>query len=191
VLYGSDKMPLRARVAAADAKNDVAILTVDLKDRKPRPLSLNKGAAALGSHVFTIGYPHSDVLGVSPKITSGEVSGNLPLDPTKLLISVPVQSGNSGGPLINMSGEVVGLVIEKLPADFMLKATGDVTENTNFALKARYIDALLEDLPRLPTAVAPAKPKTSPLEDLVATYRDSVYFVLTRVPVTDAKEAKK
>ena len=180
-LYGADRTPLKARIAAADAKNDIAILSVDFKDRKPRPLLLQKGGAALGQRVFTIGYPHSEVLGVSPKVTSGEVSGNLPLDPTHLLISVPIQAGNSGGPLLNMSGEVVGLVVEKLRADVMLKQTGDLTENTNFALKARYIDALLEDLPRLPTAPGP-RPKAAPLEDLVAEYRDSIYFVLTHIP---------
>jgi len=190
LLYGPDKEPLPARVAAADAKNDVAILSVDLKARKLRPFSLNKGTATLGSHVFTIGYPHSDVLGVSPKVTSGEVSGNLPPDPTKLLISVPVQGGNSGGPLVNMNGEVVGLVVSKLNADLMRKTTGDLTENTNFALKSRYIDALLEDLPRQPTALPALKPKASSLEDLVATYRDSVYFVLVRSPGKDQQTQK-
>ena len=50
-----------------------------------------------------------------------------------------------------MSGEAVGLVIEKLSAPELYKATGDSTENTNFALKLRYIEALIEDQPRLMT----------------------------------------
>jgi hypothetical protein len=191
VLYAADQTPLEARVAAQDKVNDVAILAIDLAGRKPRPLPLSRNAAHLGSHVFTIGYPHSDKLGVSPKVTSGEISGNLPLEPTKLLMSVPVQGGNSGGPLINMNGEVVGLVVEKLSAQFMLKHTGDLTENTNFALKARYINALLDDLPRLPTPVPVAKSKAYTLEELVAMYRDSVYYVEAHLPARRGEEARK
>lgn len=186
-IAGGDKKPLLAVVVASDSKNDVAILKVDLQEKRIRPLSLAKAVVGLGSRVFTIGYPHFDVLGVSPKVTSGEVAGNLPLDPTKLLISVPIQSGNSGGPLVNMNGEVVGLVIEKLAADVMLKQTGDVTENTNFALKAKYIDALIEDLPRLPTAIPAQKAKPSSIEELVGLYRDSVFLVLTLTPAAKKK----
>lgn len=178
MLYGTDKQPLRARVIAADEKNDVALLWADLKGKSVRPIPFAKGATALGSRVFTIGYPHSDLLGVSPKVTSGEVSGTLPLDPTKVLISVPVQSGNSGGPLINMNGEAVGLVIQKLSATRVFKETGDLTENTNFALRARYVDALIDDQPKIDTDVGFPKIKGNLLEDWVAAYKDSVFFVI-------------
>ena len=186
-IVGADNTPLKATVAAFDPKNDVAILKADIQDRKLRPLVLSKGTGILGARVFTIGYPHIAIFGNSPKITSGEVSGNLPRDPTKLLISVPVQMGNSGGPLINMSGEVVGLVIEKTRADKVLASTGDLTENVNFALKAKYIDALLDDLPRLPTALQAQRPKPSSVEELVGLYRDSVFLVWTLTPGENKK----
>jgi len=169
---------LTARIVAADEKNDVALLWADLKGRSVRPIPFGKGPTNLGSRVFTIGYPHSDLLGISPKVTSGELSGMLPLDPTKILISVPVQSGNSGGPLINMNGEAVGLVIQKLSATKVFKATGDLTENTNFALRIKYVDALIDDQPKLDTGAGFAKPKGSQLEDWVSTYKDSIFFVL-------------
>lgn len=178
VLLGADKKPLPARVIAADEKNDVALLWADLKGKSVRPIPFARGSASLGSRVFTIGYPHSDLLGVSPKVTSGEVSGTLPLDPTKLMISVPVQSGNSGGPLINMNGEAVGLVIQKLNATKVFKETGDLTENTNFALRARYVDALIDDQPKIDTDVGFPKVKGNQLEDWVAAYKDSVFFVV-------------
>lgn len=179
-LYGQDKIPIKVRVVAADAKNDVAILLGETKDRSIQPIPFSKSPPVLGSRVFTIGYPHSNVLGVSPKVTSGELSGNLPLDPTKVLISVPVQSGNSGGPLINMAGEAVGLVIEKLSAPELYKATGDSTENMNFALKLRYIEALIEDQPRLTVEVEQPKSKSVALEDLVNLYKGSVFFVVAQ-----------
>jgi hypothetical protein len=178
-IAGHDKQPIVATIVAADSKNDVALLSADLKGKSLRPIPFAKGVAALGSRVFTVGYPHSDYLGVSPKITSGEISGALPLDPTKILISVPVQAGNSGGPLLNMSGEAVGMVIEKLRADKMLANTGDLTENTNFALKAKYIQALLEDQPKLKVVNILTKPKSMALEELVGMYKDSVVFVFT------------
>lgn len=178
VLYGTDKQPHPARVIAADEKNDVALIWADLKGKPVRPIPFAKGATALGSRVFTIGYPHSDLLGVSPKVTSGEVSGTLPLDPTKVLISVPVQSGNSGGPLINMNGEAVGLVIQKLSAPKVFKETGDLTENTNFALRVKYVDALIDDQPKIETEVGFPKVKGTQLEDWVAAYKDSVFFVM-------------
>lgn len=177
-LYGTDMRPLQARVIAADERNDVALLWADLKGRNVRPIPFAHGATALGSRVFTIGYPHSDLLGVSPKVTSGELSGTLPLDPTKVLISVPVQSGNSGGPLINMNGEAVGLVIQKLSATKVFKETGDLTENTNFALRVKYVDALIDDQPKIEAGVGFPKIKGTQLEDWVAAYKDSVFFVV-------------
>lgn len=187
VLYGSDKQPLRARIIAADEKNDVALLWADLKGKSVRPIPFSKAPTSVGSRVFTIGYPHSDLLGVSPKVTSGELSGTLPLEPTKVLISVPVQSGNSGGPLINMAGEAVGLVIQKLSATKVFKATGDLTENTNFALRARYIDALIDDQPKIDVNLNYPKLRGTQIEDWVSAYKDSVFFVVT----TSASENTK
>ena len=185
-LYAGDKQAIPARVVAADEKNDVAILEADMRGRKLRPIPFAKSSSSLGARVFTIGYPHSDILGVSPKVTSGEVSGTLPLDPTKVLISVPVQSGNSGGPLINMNGEAVGLVIQKLSATAVFRQTGDLTENTNFALKVRYVDALLDDLPKLGVNMVFPSIKGTLLEDWVGAYKDSVVFVLGR-PLAGSK----
>lgn len=177
-IYGQDKKRIAAKVVAADQKNDVAILSADIDASKIRPIPIAKSSARLGARVFTIGFPHSTLLGVSPKVTSGEISGTLPLDPTKLLISVPVQSGNSGGPLINYNGEAVGLVIEKLSAAKVYEKTGDVTENTNFALRGRYIEGLLEGLPDRSSQRQAQSLAGKDLQDLVEFYKDSVFFVI-------------
>ncbi len=61
-----------------------------------------------------------------------------------LQISAPVQPGNSGGPLMDMSGAVVGVVVSKLNAAMIMEVTGDIPQNVNFALKANVAKSFLE-----------------------------------------------
>ena len=60
-----------------------------------------------------------------------------------MTISAPIQPGNSGGPLLDEFGNVVGVVVAKLRD--VASSDGDV-ENVNYAIKARYVMPLLEDL---------------------------------------------
>ncbi|MCH9673631.1 MAG: trypsin-like peptidase domain-containing protein, partial [Gammaproteobacteria bacterium] len=96
---------LRATVVHRDKKNDVALLRVDNPSSLPPGLPIAPNPEAPGSDVFTIGYPHIGVMGRSPKVTKGIVSSvsGLGDDERFYQISVPVQSGNSGGPLFNMN----------------------------------------------------------------------------------------
>ena len=100
---------------------------------------------ALGATVFTIGFPHSDVMGVQPKLANGVISSTTGVrdDAASYQISVPVQAGNSGGPLLDMNGQVVGIVAAKLRAERMFEATGDLTENVNYAIKSAFIAELV------------------------------------------------
>jgi hypothetical protein len=58
-------------------------------------------------------------------------------------ISAPVQSGNSGGPVINASGLVVGVVVSKLDAGLVEEALGDMPQNVNFAIRAEIAKLFL------------------------------------------------
>jgi hypothetical protein len=62
----------------------------------------------------------------------------------QLQIDVPVQSGNSGGPLIDQRGHVVGVVVSKLNALRVAQITGDIPQNVNFAVRIEPLKALLE-----------------------------------------------
>jgi S1-C subfamily serine protease len=99
-----------ATVLAKDEHLDLVALQVD-EESVPQVLPLAEDAAALGDHVFTIGFPEVGDLGIDPKLTEGSISGERGLGLDFLLqTSTPVQPGNSGGPLVNETGRVVGIV---------------------------------------------------------------------------------
>ena len=100
-----------ARVISKSASTDLAVLETDIQPGAYLPISAPKSATT-GMKVFTVGYPVPDGLGTAPKFTDGVISSlsGIMDEAAYLQISVPVQPGNSGGPLVSESGEVVGIV---------------------------------------------------------------------------------
>ena len=82
-------------------------------------------------------------------------------DPREFLISVPVQTGNSGGPLVNEFGNVVGIVVAKLDALVALKVTGDLPQNVNYAVKGSYALSFLESIPEVGSRLKEPHPEKS------------------------------
>jgi S1-C subfamily serine protease len=142
-------------VLATDAENDLALLSAS--ESLPIGLPLAEGEAAMGSTVYTLGYPHPDIMGRNAKLTTGIVNAGTGIrdDPRHYQISVPVQAGNSGGPLLNERGEVVGLVTAKLSASAVYGATGDLPQNVNYAVKVEFLRQLLEGQARGNPNLAP------------------------------------
>ena len=64
-------------------------------------------------------------------------------------VSLPIQPGNSGGPLLDKRGNVVGVIAAKLDASVTLSVTGTLPENVNFAVKSTYLLAFLESCPSI------------------------------------------
>ncbi|HEX7760306.1 MAG TPA: serine protease [Caulobacteraceae bacterium] len=151
VLYQGGHVVGTAQVVLADPANDVAVLKPKFRDGAHPSIAFSVQPAVLGERVFTLGYPAPDVLGVSLKMTSGEVSAldgldaqSHRIDDARLMqISVPVQSGNSGGPVMADDGRAVGIVISRM------ERTGEdeTAQNINYALKISYVRALLAELP--------------------------------------------
>lgn len=133
-----------ARVIKTDSSADIALLKADVSETPWLPLS--KGDAPMGAGVFTIGFPRPTTQGVEPKFTDGRISSLTGMhDDQKLYqISVPVQSGNSGGPLVHLeSGWVVGMIRAKLAT----RSVEDIPENVNYAIKSAIIRSFVGTVP--------------------------------------------
>jgi len=146
VIIRTDKSEYNTRVLVRDVANDIALLKIVDDITLPAALPLADRSPAIGEQVFTIGYPHPDVMGSNPKLSVGIINARTGLanDPRLFQISTPLQAGNSGGPLINMQGEVVGIVTSKLNAMKMFKWTGDIPQTVNYAVKINYLRTLIE-----------------------------------------------
>ncbi len=144
VKVGETELP--ARVVKMDVVNDIAILKV-AGTFHYLPLG-NSSGVKLGSMVFTVGYPEPDIQGVEPKLTKGEINSLAGLrdDPRKFQISAPIQPGNSGGPIVDELGNVVGIVESSLDVGKILATTGGLPQNVNYALKISYARVLLDTM---------------------------------------------
>jgi serine protease Do len=132
-----------ARIVARDKTNDLALLKVGVSDPV---VPAHRAPIKLGEPVFVFGFPLSGILTTTGNFTTGIVTGTAGLsDDTRLLqISAPVQPGNSGGPLIDKYGNVVGVIVSKLNAMNVAAATNDIPQNVNFAIKTSVADNFLE-----------------------------------------------
>ncbi len=136
-----------AQVLRDDAQVDLAVLeVVTAADMPPMPLAADKDVP-LGEQVFTIGFPVPGVLGTDPKFSEGSLGGQTGLGAAWLYqITVPVQPGNSGGPLVDHRGFVVGVIVAKLRADRLMQTEGVTPENVNFAIKSAELRRVIRGL---------------------------------------------
>ena len=126
-----------AAVLSVDDKRDLALLQVSAKDLPPLPLA-NSNAVELGQEVRAFGFPIASVLGVDIKVTKGSLSGDSRREARKVFqIDAAVNHGNSGGPLVNETGEVIGVVNAGL--------TGPSISNVSFAVPINYAKQLLSN----------------------------------------------
>ena len=137
--------PVTLRVVSSDERNDLALLQAagTFKD----VAVIKDKAIRSGDSVVAIGYPFHGLLTSDFTVTTGIVSSlsGILNDTRFLQISAAVQPGNSGGPLMAASGEVVGVVAAKLNALKFVKATGNIPENINFAIKTGALRDFLDN----------------------------------------------
>ncbi|MEP9376542.1 serine protease [Aquabacter sp. CN5-332] len=136
--------PIPATLVADDATNDLALLQTAARPADVPPLMLRP---RVGHKVYVFGYPLAGVLATSGNFTDGLVTASAGLgDDTRMLqISAPVQPGNSGGPLLDQNGNVIGVIVSKLNVLKLASVTNDLAQNVNFAIKssiaANFLDA--------------------------------------------------
>lgn len=121
-----------AGIVALDTKRDLALLA--LKGVKAPPLKLGKvGNIAVGDTVFAVGNP----LGLEGTFSQGIVSGVRHIGADTLLqITAPISPGSSGGPILNIKGEVVGVAVASFVGG----------QNLNFAIPVSYVTEILSGL---------------------------------------------
>lgn len=166
---------------AKDEANDLALLRVKEDGFVcGRPLQINEMPPSSGNDVVAIGYPFADLLGQDPKITQGVISSlqGLMGDSSKLTFSASIQPGNSGGPLLNMKGWVVGVVASSLVD---LSSGNDEirrSQNVNFAIKGEAVRALLRRAHvKEPEAIKPQVIKSA--TSIFRQSKDAIVFLQT------------
>jgi S1-C subfamily serine protease len=135
---------LAGRVLASDRERDLAL--VEVPETAGPPLAFRRDMnIRRGEGVVTYGFPLAGLLSSGPTLTTGEVSAlaGLSDNERQYQISAPVQPGNSGGPLLDMGGNVVGVIVSKLNAQRIAQRTGDIPQNVNFAVKGSEALAFL------------------------------------------------
>lgn len=128
-----------------DSTADLALLKTSLRvDTVPRFRAGD--VVELGEPVVAAGYPLSDILSSGLHVTTGSVSalGGLNDDSHHIQITAPVQPGNSGGPLMDAGGNIIGVVAARLNDVRTLMKSGSLPQNVNFAISLPVIKQFLE-----------------------------------------------
>lgn len=129
---------LKGYVVASDKEHDISIIKIVDKDFESFgkiPYVVGKALVDVGDNIFVLGYPMTDTMGEEVKLTDGIISAGSGYkgDVSMYQISAAVQPGNSGGPVFNSDGNVIGIVCGK----------HSNAENANYAIKTSYLYSLL------------------------------------------------
>ena len=195
VVVNSGKITLRnlkgetfdARAIAIDRVNDLALLKAEGRDGarfKPLPIGVS-GEVRRGAAIVTMGFPNINQQGIEPKVTDGIINSfsGANNDMRVFQISAPIQTGNSGGPLITMDGNVIGVVASKLDAQAIARQTGDIPQNVNYAIKSQHvqdmIDKVAAQIPAMRDGLARRQSgEKARVADVVPALEDAVALVL-------------
>jgi len=143
--YFNKLQRLNALVVQRDIINDLAVLMIDdtaFTELDALPFNFQDQTIDVGTEVFALGYPMAlSIMGKEIKYTKGSISSKTGFkgDITTYQTTTPLQPGNSGGPLFDFEGNLVGI------NSAILKS--DIAENVSYAIKLSYLKSLIEVLP--------------------------------------------
>jgi S1-C subfamily serine protease/antitoxin component YwqK of YwqJK toxin-antitoxin module len=153
----------KAVVKNFEKENDLAIIKIEdenFKNFSSIDYTIKDGGAQVGASVFTLGYPLSlSGMGSEVKFTDGKISAKTGYNNAvnSYQTSVPVQPGNSGGPLFTTEGQLIGVVNSVVRA----------TDNVSYAIKINYFKNLVDLLPTAIDLPNTAFPSNAPIEDII------------------------
>ncbi|MBR9831031.1 trypsin-like peptidase domain-containing protein [bacterium] len=145
-IRNGQKLNYRARIIQSDKQNDLTILKIDDESFSPFssiPYNFKTTLTDVGSNVFALGYPMAlSVMGTEIKFTDGKISSKTGYqgDISTYQMTTPIQAGNSGGPLFDFDGNLIGINSAKIRSD--------VADNVSYAIKTSYLMNLVNVLPK-------------------------------------------
>lgn len=144
-IRNGQKQNYKVKVIQSDEQNDLAILKIDdpsFSSFSSIPYNFKTSLSEVGSNVFALGYPLAlSVMGTEIKFTDGKISSKTGYkgEISTYQMTTPIQPGNSGGPLFDFDGNLIGVNSSKIRAD--------VADNVSYAIKSSYLKNLLDVLP--------------------------------------------
>jgi S1-C subfamily serine protease len=159
-----------------DSSNDIALLKVD-EAVEGLPIELKKRTKQ-GTEIAVLGYPNIGLQGNEQKATFGYINANSGIqgDTRYFQIDSPIQPGNSGSPMVNDQGVVIGIASASLNQSAAIKATGTLAQNVNYAVKIAYALPML--INHGVDYIEPAKQKTLEKTELIERVSNSVVLVI-------------
>lgn len=161
-----------AKVVIDDKNNDLTILKIDdpsFTSLGTIPYIIANRASDVGSSVFVLGYPLRSTMGDEIKLTNGIVSSKSGYqgDVTSYQISAPVQPGNSGGPLFDDKGNIIGIINAKHVG----------AENASYAIKTSYLMNLIDLMPSPPKLQTVSKVAGKTLSEQIKILKKFIYII--------------
>jgi len=134
-----------ATLVGSDQRYDLALLLAEGKFANAATFRRDDPIEA-GESVTVVGYPLAAILGTDPNVNFGYVTAlaGLQGDSSRFQVAAPIHKGNSGGPVLDQSGRVAGIVTAKLNARAVEKRTGDLPQNIGFAVRGDLAQRFLE-----------------------------------------------
>ncbi len=131
----------KVQVVVVDKNNDLAIVKI-VDDRFKGfgmiPYGFRTSTADVGTEVFVLGYPLTQIMGDEIKVTNGIISAKTGFqgDVSTYQMTAPIQPGNSGGPVFDYTGNLIGISVAGIK--------NEVAQNVNYAVKLSYLQNLIE-----------------------------------------------
>lgn len=164
----------KAKVLVSDKNNDLALIQIDdynFKSLGVIPYTIKTSLSGVGENIFVLGYPLRATMGEEIKLTNGIISSKSGFqgEINSYQISAPIQPGNSGGPLFDSQGNIVGIINAKLVG----------AENASYAIKSGYLTNLIDLLPTSPKLQTINLLKGKTLTQQVGQVKNFVYIIET------------
>lgn len=171
-INGDFSISYKAKVVVSDKNNDLAIIKIDdisFTSIAKIPYTFKSTSTDVGENVFVLGYPLRATMGDEIKLTNGIISSKTGFqgDITSYQISAPVQPGNSGGPLFDKTGSLIGVI----------NAKHSGAENVSYAIKVSYLKNLMDLLPTNPSLNNSNSLTTLSLSEQVKLLNKFVYII--------------